>query len=56
MKNFDYIILSEYNEWLGTGKQETQEQLQAELDRLKSEDKTRELVVFKAETMESFHY
>ena len=56
MKKFDYLILSEDNEWLGTGTQETEKQLQSEITRLKSEDEDRELVIFKAEIMESYTY
>ena len=35
---------------------ETEEQLQEELNRLKEEDNERELVVFKTEEFESYHY
>jgi hypothetical protein len=54
MKKFDYLILSEENEWLSTGNQETEEQLNSEIERLKSEDEERELIVYKAEIMESY--
>jgi hypothetical protein len=54
MKKFDYLILSEENEWLSTGTQETEEQLNSEIERLKSEDEERELIVYKAEIMESY--
>jgi hypothetical protein len=56
MKTFDYVILSEYNEWLSTGKKETEKQLQTELNRLKKEDNRRELVVFKCNEFETYHY
>lgn len=47
-ERFDYVILSESNEWLSTGHQETQLELEIELLRLKKEDPDMELVVFKA--------
>lgn len=56
MKKFDYLIMSENNEWLSTGKKETEGQLQEELNRLKEEDNERELVVFKTEEFESYYY
>ena len=48
---FDYIILTEFNEWVATGKQETQKELDDEIKRLKDENPDIELVIFKAETM-----
>ena len=54
MEKFDYIILDEDNNWLNTGKSETQEQLDVEIEALKTEDGGRDLIVFKAPVMESF--
>ena len=48
---FDYITLTEFNEWVATGKQETQKVLDDEIKRLKDENPDIELVIFKAETM-----
>jgi hypothetical protein len=48
--------VSELNEWLSTGKQETQRQLEDEIVRLKSEDSTRELTVFKASILKMSVY
>lgn len=55
-ERFDYIIVSEHNEWLSTGKQETQKQLEDEIVRLKSEDSIRELTVFKASILKMSVY
>jgi hypothetical protein len=55
-ERFDYVIVSELNEWLSTGKQETQRQLEDEIVRLKSEDSTRELTVFKASILKMSVY
>jgi hypothetical protein len=55
-ERFDYVIVSELNEWLSTGKQETQKQLEDEIVRLKSEDSTRELTVFKASVLKMSVY
>ncbi len=55
-ERFDYVIVSELNEWLSTGKQETQKQLEDEIVRLKSEDSTRELTVFKASILKMSVY
>jgi hypothetical protein len=57
MKKFDYIILNEDNEWLSTGFQETQEQLDQEIEIVKEEQFGRwgehlALVIFKASKME----
>ena len=59
MEKFDYLILSENNEWLSTGKQETQEQLDQEIQDVKKRilEETGEninVMVFKAPSMESF--
>jgi len=56
-EKFDYVIVNEDNEWLGYGQQETQEQLEQELSRIKQEQFDRwgeelPLIVFKAETLE----
>lgn len=56
-ERFDYVIVNEDNEWLGYGQQETQEQLEQELSRIKQEQFDRwgeelPLIVFKAETLE----
>lgn len=56
-EKFDYVILNEDNEWLGYGKQETQEQFDKELSRIKEEQFDRwgeylPLVVLKAPNME----
>lgn len=51
-EKFDYVIVSEHNEWLSTGKKETRKQLEDEIARLKSEDSTRELTVFQAKVLE----
>jgi len=51
-ERFDYVILTEYNEWVATGKGETEKQLKDELKRLKSEDPDRELMVFKAKELQ----
>lgn len=53
---FDYVIVSEFNEWLSTGQGETQKELDDEIVRLKSEDSTRELTVFKAERLKTITY
>jgi|688.fasta_scaffold2393537_2 hypothetical protein len=55
-EKFDYVIVSELNEWLSNGKQETQKQLEDEIVRLKSEDSTRELTVFKASVLKMSVY
>jgi hypothetical protein len=55
MEKFDYVILSENNEWLSTGKQETQKELDAEIARLKSEDPDVELVVVQAKSFEIYN-
>ena len=56
-ERFDYVIVNEDNEWLSTGKQETQEQFDKELSRIKEEQFDRwgedlPLIVFKAPNME----
>ncbi len=50
----DYIILDEDNNWLSTGKAETQEQLDQEIESLKAEDGGRDLIVFTAPVMDSY--
>jgi hypothetical protein len=55
-ERFDYVIVSEFNEWLSTGQGETQKELDDEIVRLKSEDSTRELTVFKAERLKKVTY
>jgi hypothetical protein len=57
VEKFDYVIVNEDDEWLGYGKQETQEQFDKELSRIKEEQFDRwgedlPLVVFKAPSME----
>lgn len=56
-EKFDYVILNEDNEWLSTGKQETQEQLEQELAIVKKAQFERwgeelAVIVFKAPNME----
>jgi hypothetical protein len=56
-EKFDYIILNEDNEWLSTGYQQTQEQLEEDLAIIQKEQLDRwgedlPLVVFKAPNME----
>jgi len=56
-ERFDYVIVNEDDEWLGYGKQETQEQFDKELSRIKEEQFDRwgedlPLIVFKAPNME----
>lgn len=57
MEKFDYIILTEDNKWLSTGKGETQKQLDDEIKNLKMSHDTNygedKLIIFKAPTMES---
>lgn len=55
-ERFDYVIVSEFNEWLSTSQGETQKELDDEIVRLKSEDSTRELTVFKAERLKKVIY
>lgn len=55
MEKFDYVILSENNEWLATGRQETQESLDDEIARLKEEDPEVELVVVQAKSFEMYN-
>jgi len=57
-ERFDYIILNEDNEWLSTGYQQTQEQLEEDLAIIQKEQLDRwgedlPLVVFKAPNMET---
>jgi hypothetical protein len=57
-EKFDYIILNEDNEWLSTGYQKTQEQLEEDLAIIQKEQLDRwgedlPLVVFKAPNMET---
>ncbi len=59
MEKFDYLILSEDNEWLGTGKESTQEQFEQDLEDIKKRQFDRwgeptGLVIFKAPSMENF--
>ncbi len=56
-ERFDYVILNEDNEWLSTGHQETQEQLEEEIAIVKKAQfdrwgKDLPLVIFKAAKME----
>jgi hypothetical protein len=56
-EKFDYVILNEDNEWLSTGNQETQEQLEQEIAIVKKAQFDRwgedlPLVIFKAAKME----
>jgi hypothetical protein len=56
-ERFDYVILNEDNEWLSTGNQETQEQLEQEIAIVKKAQFDRwgedlPLVIFKATKME----
>lgn len=56
-ERFDYVIVNEDDEWLGYGKQETQEQFDKELSRIKEEQFDRwgedlPLIVLKAPHME----
>lgn len=55
-EKFDYVILSEQNEWLATGTQATQKELDTDLGQLKAENPNVELVVYKANKMETFTY
>jgi len=53
MKKFDYVILTADNQWLSTGKQETQKQLEEELERVREEmGEDVEITIFKAKNME----
>ena len=58
MEKFDYIILTEDNRWLSTGKGETQKQLDDEIKNLKMSNETNygedKLIIFKAPSMETF--
>ena len=56
-ERFDYVILNEDNEWLSTGHQETQEQLEKEIAIVKKAQFDRwgedlPLVIFKSAKME----
>lgn len=53
MKNFDYLILTESNEWLGTGSQATQEQLNHAIADIQKEHPHKTLIVYTAEQMTS---
>jgi len=58
MKKFDYIILNEDNEWLSTGKGETQKQLDEEIAIVKKREFDRwgektAIIIFKAPIMET---
>lgn len=55
-EKFDYLILTEFNEWVSTGKQETEKQLQDEIIRLKEENPLRELMVFKTSEFKMITY
>lgn len=55
-EKFDYVILSEANEWLSTGVQVTQKELNDDLEQLKAENPDVELVVYKAKNLETFTY
>ncbi len=59
MKKFDYIILNEDDEWLATGRSQTQKEFDQELERIKKEQFERwgektGIVVFKAPVMEEY--
>ena len=56
-ERFDYVILNEDNEWLSTGHQETQEQLEEEIAIVRKAQFDRwgeylPLVIFKSAKME----
>lgn len=55
MKNFDYIIVTDSNEWVSTGRQETEEQLQSTIEQLKTDYPDNKLIIYKAEIMEEFN-
>lgn len=55
-EKFDYVILSEANEWLAVGTQVTQKELDTDLAQFKAENPDVELVVYKASKMETFTY
>lgn len=59
MEKFDYIILTENNRWLSTGKGETQKELDDEIKNLMMSDQTNygkeKLIIFKAPVMEAIH-
>lgn len=55
-EKFDYVILSENNEWLSTGVQLTEKELHTDLEQLKAENPDVELVVYKANKLETFTY
>lgn len=54
---FDYLILTEDNEWVSTGAFSTQSDLDSEIKELKSEGayKDYNFVVFKADEMDSYN-
>jgi len=56
MKKFDYQIVTSENKWEGGGTQSTQKEIDTEVkevkERLKSEGRKEDLIIFKAEKME----
>ena len=55
-EKIDYLIMTENDEWLSTGKQQTQKQLKEELEMKKAENPDVEVIVFTAKKMENFSY
>lgn len=51
---FDYIIVTESNKWVSTGKNATELDLNEELTLVQEGYPDEQLVVFKAQKMESF--
>lgn len=59
MEKFDYIILNEDNEWLSTGIQQTQEQLEQDIEDVQKREFERlgdmmGIIIFKAPVMETY--
>lgn len=56
MKRFDYIIVTNMNEWVSTGNQETEEQLQETLELLREDYLNREFIVYRADVLDKKTY
>lgn len=59
MEKFDYLILSEDDEWLSTGRGKTQEELEQDIEEIKKKQFDRwgektGIVIYKAPIMESY--
>lgn len=50
---FDYLVLSETNQWLATGKNATELDLNEDLKEIQERHPDEELLVFRAQKMES---